>query len=235
MSIKIMSEVWELTELSQPQTLVALALADHADEDGYCYPAIEKIAAKARLKRRRTQQIIADLEHLELLRIERGAGRRQTSRYWFTLDRYKGAKIAPFPKGAIDDEKRCTAPPEKVQSRARKGATASAPESSVTVIEPSGNRQGARARGSRPAIRLPDDFELTEPRRAFAVGEGIDPDREFAKFLDHWRAASGANARKRCWDAAWRNWCRYAVDRFGHQPARRGNGRGRYDDLFRED
>lgn len=59
---------------------------------------------------------------------------------------------------------------------------------------------------------LPDDFELTDARRQVAVKERVDPDRTFAAFCDYWRAASGARARKRDWDATWRNWCRRAGD-----------------------
>lgn len=62
------------------------------------------------------------------------------------------------------------------------------------------------------AQRLPADFGLTDERRAMARDENADPDREFAKFTDYWRAASGANARKHDWDATWRNWCRKSGD-----------------------
>ena len=78
---------------------------------------------------------------------------------------------------------------------------------------------GERAARAPTAKRLPDDFTLTEARKETAKGEGADPAREFAKFTDHWRAASGANARKHDWDAAWRNWCRKSHDM-------RPNGRG---------
>jgi hypothetical protein len=71
---------------------------------------------------------------------------------------------------------------------------------------------GERVSRAPTARRLPDDFSLTESRKAIAKAEGADPEREFAKFTDHWRAASGANARKHDWDAAWRNWCRKSHD-----------------------
>jgi hypothetical protein len=41
----------------------------------------------------------------------------------------------------------------------------------------------------------------------------VDGRRETAKFIDHWRAASGAVARKADWVAAWRNWMRKADER----------------------
>lgn len=77
-----------------------------------------------------------------------------------------------------------------------------------------GGLEGRVARAARSALarRLPEDFELTPERRAIAVTENANPEREFATFIDHWRSASGAKARKHDWDAAWRNWCRRAAD-----------------------
>ena len=96
------------------------------------------------------------------------------------------------------------------------------PDPSETIQRPKG-REGkgiegkkkereARAPRSALATRLPTDFGLTPERRAIAEIEKSDPDREFATFTDHWRSASGANARKHDWDATWRNWCRRAAD-----------------------
>jgi hypothetical protein len=62
----------------------------------------------------------------------------------------------------------------------------------------------------------------------------VDGKRETDKFVDHWTAASGANARKRDWAAAWRNWMRQADERGGsrangnHRPSRQQET----DDLF---
>lgn len=86
------------------------------------------------------------------------------------------------------------------------------------------NGEGEHAARAATAQRLPDDFELTGERRGVAQSERVDCEREFARFTDHWRASSGANARKRDWDAAWRNWCRKAADGLpgGRVPARLG-------------
>jgi uncharacterized protein YdaU (DUF1376 family) len=73
----------------------------------------------------------------------------------------------------------------------------------------SSKKQEEEARASR----LPTDWGLTDARKAVAESERLDPVRTHQKFTDHWRSASGANARKRDWDAAWRNWCRNEADR----------------------
>jgi uncharacterized protein YdaU (DUF1376 family) len=74
---------------------------------------------------------------------------------------------------------------------------------------------------TQPKVRatgqfIPDGFALTPERRRVAVAERVaNPEREFERFTDYWRAASGANARKRDWDGTWRNWCRKAADMGG--------------------
>jgi uncharacterized protein YdaU (DUF1376 family) len=47
---------------------------------------------------------------------------------------------------------------------------------------------------------------------------------EQEKFIDYWKSASGANARKRDWNATFRNWCRKYADVSGF--SRTGQARG---------
>lgn len=75
-----------------------------------------------------------------------------------------------------------------------------------------GRERTPRAARSALATRLPADFGLTPERRAIAEAEKADPEREFATFTDHFRAAPGVKGRKNDWDAAWRNWCRRSPD-----------------------
>lgn len=77
-----------------------------------------------------------------------------------------------------------------------------------------GGDRGARAERSRDATRLPADWQPSVALKAWA-GENepaVDAYRETLKFLDYWRAASGAKARKHDWDAAWRGWISRAAE-----------------------
>ena len=70
MSIRLMSQVWEDPRIqSQPELLVLLALADHARDDGVCWPSIRTIAAKARVEERSAQRIIRRLIEKGLVEI----------------------------------------------------------------------------------------------------------------------------------------------------------------------
>lgn len=66
MSIRLMNMVWDNTDewLSGSRRLVMLALADNANDEFQCWPAIETIAKKANLGTRYTLEILKELtEH----------------------------------------------------------------------------------------------------------------------------------------------------------------------------
>lgn len=92
--------------------------------------------------------------------------------------------------------------------------TPDSPFTETTVSE-----RGKPRRTDKSAKRLPEDFELTKERRLVAEAERLPAERTFAKFVDYWRSASGARARKLDWDATWRNWCRTEADRARATPA----------------
>ncbi len=70
-------------------------------------------------------------------------------------------------------------------------------------------------KGSKKGSRLPHGWEPTERDVAWFEKNypGHDWRYETEKFSDHWSAASGQNATKLDWSAAWKNWIRMASDR----------------------
>ena len=76
MSIKVMSQVWESEDewLRASRRLVLLALADNANDEGYCWPAIDTIAKKANLGRRYVMSILSELEEKKYLLRQQRAG-----------------------------------------------------------------------------------------------------------------------------------------------------------------
>ena len=73
MSIMAMTWAWGLTDLDQSQTLVLLALADAANDEGVCWPSQVEIGRKARLKDRAVRNQIRSLEAAGLLSVSRRA------------------------------------------------------------------------------------------------------------------------------------------------------------------
>lgn len=80
MSIKLMSAVWERSDISSTQKLVLLALADWANDDGLCWPSIDRLAQKTGMAGRSVQRIIRDLEQTGLVKRDEVVGKG--NRYW---------------------------------------------------------------------------------------------------------------------------------------------------------
>jgi hypothetical protein len=81
-------------------------------------------------------------------------------------------------------------------------------KSSYTSSVTNSERESAPATRPRTkGSRIPTDFELTDERRAKAAAQGLNPELEFEKFTNYWRAKAGANATKLDWDLTWSSWC----------------------------
>ncbi|MBY0475439.1 MAG: helix-turn-helix domain-containing protein [Nitrosomonas sp.] len=157
MSIKIMTEVFERYPNGGGEMLLALAISDHASDDGTnVYPSVKHLAEKTRQSERTIQYQLRKMEEsgwLIVVADEKG-GRSKAREYKINIDWIKGANIAPFKsetkgaeiapinlpiKGATDDIKGAS-DDIKGASDDTKGAIAVAPESlesSLTIIEPS--------------------------------------------------------------------------------------------------
>ena len=81
MSIKVMTAVWEHGPDDKSELLMLLALADHCDDDGHCYPGMARLARKCRITERGAQKILRRLELDRWISIETGGGRRNCNLY----------------------------------------------------------------------------------------------------------------------------------------------------------
>ncbi len=71
-----MTEVWESSSTKGGARLVLLALADYANDEGYCHPGVERLALKSALTERNVQFILRDLEARgELVTLQRDGSR----------------------------------------------------------------------------------------------------------------------------------------------------------------
>lgn len=62
MSIKVITLVWDKSEHKGNNLLTLLALADNANDDGYCWPGLDNIAKKTRVSRNTVIRCIKTLE-----------------------------------------------------------------------------------------------------------------------------------------------------------------------------
>lgn len=176
MSVRIMAEVFDRYPGGGTELLLALAIADHAHDDGTnVYPSVKRLAEKTRQSERSVQYHLRKMEETGWLLLVREAvggrgGAGMPREYRINPSWIKGADFAPIEKGAdfsgaekgaADDGKGCKPAQERVQTSAEKGATAIAPEPSynhkATVSEPERDAP-KRARSSDATAALLDEL-----------------------------------------------------------------------------
>jgi len=63
-SVRVMAAVWDHSQTTMGTRLVFLALADHCDHEGVCWPAKAQLARKCRMSERTIQRALAEIEEL---------------------------------------------------------------------------------------------------------------------------------------------------------------------------
>lgn len=150
MSVKWMAEVWGYFELTQHETLVLLALADHANDDGVCWPSLDHISLKSRCTKDAVCRAIKRLEKLRYVAKRRRA--QKTTVYQLLVNRSK------VDRSAIDSPESTLAAPESTVGSIH------TPNLPNHQVEPSlSPRQ--QADGAALADPLIDPFSGTDPLR----------------------------------------------------------------------
>lgn len=75
MSTIIMSACWPLQGMSPAQKAVLISLADQANDQGVCWPAVDSIATRCCLSKRAVQQAIKWLRSVGIVSVEERQGR----------------------------------------------------------------------------------------------------------------------------------------------------------------
>jgi len=144
MSIGIMNRVWKKSECKGTDLLLLLALADNADDDGYCWPGIEYLAAKIRMTPQSVINITTRIEKAGELLVKHN--RREGNRYLILVEMTDDEKCAGIRKMRFNAEqqeaitqsllsKACfTSEPKDLYNRTK---TAVLEEPSLTIKESS--------------------------------------------------------------------------------------------------
>lgn len=82
-----MTLVWSRAPYNGSTLLILLALADWANDEGVAWPAMDRLAKKARIDKRSARRVIRRLEKEGILVIEEGGGRSKQNRYFIQLKR----------------------------------------------------------------------------------------------------------------------------------------------------
>lgn len=181
MSIEMLNAVFLLEMESPTDKSVLLALANHADPDGYCWPSIKRLCLYTALSERTVQNALRRLECAGLVSTTERVG---------TSTMYQ-----------LHPRSRCTPPPQEVHPT----PAAAAPEPSYNHQEPT-----ALSKTSRRAHRLPDSWQPEPHDLDWAVQAypNVEVKDETDRFRDYWIGNGKAMVD---WRATWRNWIRRAA------------------------
>lgn len=170
MSVKIMSQIWEL-DLPAGEKLIALGFADHANDEGICRPSFSRIAWKCGVSRATVKRMVRRFQDAGILaRMEMHAGHRsplwrvipengaKLSRFVSDLERSRGVILTPLGVKRV-----CGNPVEKPveagkpENRQRGHGDPSAASRGVTAVTPESKALEPKERGvaSAAAPALP--------------------------------------------------------------------------------
>jgi hypothetical protein len=201
MSIDLMSAVWKRGPADTTMRFVLLALADHANDQGYCWPGYDGLAAKCAISRRTAVRAIKQLEVDGWLTLEHRAanGKTMSNGYHLSL-----AKLGVTPSHPTSRRGDTVTPVGVTQDHPRGdrvspiGVTECHPN---LHLEPSINHQGepSAAEAERPRAVKRRAAAAAHPRLK-AIGLGTNAKTlallELPHFDDDYAAAMVAWAQR---------------------------------------
>jgi hypothetical protein len=244
MSNKALTWAFEQRCGSAGRKAVLVALADKADEAHSCYPSQALLAQMTEQSERAVRGHLAALVKMGLV----VRARRFTQAGHRTSDRYE----LPVSLAVAVSHRQDPPPAESATGRMQRPAGRPPAESAARQPdhrqndaqtyrqnlpgnpkeEPKDQEIAPRKRvAAEKGTRIPDGWKRSELDVAWQRREQI-PDAfarpVTAEFVNYWHAASGRNATKRDWSAAWKQWMsrewrekgpRWARDHEGADPA----------------
>ena len=180
MAIKVMTQVWENGPQDKMERFVLLALADHCNDEGHCYPSLDLLQKKCLLTRQGLCNVIDRLEQKGYIVRQRGGGKGNPTNYWIQLD-----SLRPQPKSQVDksqvDQSNSQVDTRKSQADQEKESSWLDGNRQGTTKEPSKKRESAPAR--EEALSVIDDYFKASPKpfQRDKITAIVDD-------LDRWRA-----------------------------------------------
>ena len=229
MSVEAMSWAFAIPLPPCPKSIL-VALANRADEDGYCWPGIEDLERRTGWKRRAIQTAIRFLLTHKLIGVSprfTSSGQQDSNLYRLSLGINpattgcgEGAADAPLGVQQMHGEGAPHAPKsssgsssESSSEDSEEGDRHAAPPPSAPILCVESRRKKTKktktgqSRGHRTS-GFPEGWEVEPWMIQLCKGFGLNPDREFAEFRNH-HLAIGTVFRS--WPHAFRTWVSRSV------------------------
>jgi hypothetical protein len=225
MSGYISGAVWISGPKHHNQRYVLLAIADNANDHGYCWPSVETIVEKCLISKSTVLRCLESLEHDGWLQINKKAVEYRGNSYQIVLEKLSferpksGVRLKPEKKSQVSINK------SQVSTDAESGVIndiAIRKNLQEPSLEPSFYLQPPDEPKQKKATRIPIGFDVTNTHRVWAQANHMpNPSDHIEEFRDYWTAKPGPGAVKLDWDATFRTWLRNAA-------SRNGNGNSKY-------
>lgn len=166
-----MSIVWDAYPGGGSELLLALALADHADDKGdRIYPSVKHLALKTRLSERTVQYLLREMEGRGWLIVVAREAYKKARRYRIPIERVQSLHPS-------SPAKRVQPGVEKGEKQRKKGATAIAPESSLTTTTIRTTTTGSCGGGDclPQTLALPPGLSGDEKGKALEIVSRLSP------------------------------------------------------------
>jgi len=216
-----MAKIWEAGPEKQSDRFVLLALADFANDDGECWPSMQRLASKTCMTERGAQKIVRRLEADGWLTIGTGGGRHGCNQYTINPE-----PRSPFQEVETPNEVHPErgSPPNvdaETLNESAENPEHGSPEPSRTIKEPSEEPPvGPPAEDEPPPkARLPEAWVLDDAGWDYARSLKLN-DTEIQEIADdfhaYWTDRRDRDSRKseRGWRQCWKNRVRVVAPQF---------------------
>ncbi|GAB3528585.1 helix-turn-helix domain-containing protein [Photobacterium alginatilyticum] len=218
MSVKVMSAVWDADNLKGNTKLIMLCLADFANDEGYCWPSLDRIAKKCGISLSTVKSQLANLckdgfvrKELRKKTTASGEITNDTNMYWIDVRKLHDSESASV--------ENCPRAKSDLGQNSLKGRPEADPKPSLDpsdikdppIVPQSGDsgKSSAKPTRKRSKTLLPAGFSVTAEMNQWYAQQGFTLDVHEA--TNQWADAMIARGSKYTdWIAAWRNGMRNA-------------------------
>jgi hypothetical protein len=241
MSVRALTWSFNLLLHDLAAKAVLNALADHADEEGMCWPSMTRIARFAGCEEKTVRRALARLVERGLIEREARPGKSDVFRLNFDApgedDPSPNAplpKRAPLPKTAPPNEGgtpdfEAQTPPNEAHDPSQRG------RGTVSNRQKNPHEPSKGTTNEPPRTKLPRDWRPTLDDRGYAIGQGLDADAVEAAFTDYFGEGRGRSEKRTLdgWSKRFRVWVSADAARRPSAPGRAQNVRpARGNDAF---
>lgn len=218
MSVKVMSAVWDADSLKGNSKLIMLCLADFANDEGYCWPSLDRLAKKCGVSRSTIKAQIKSLCEQRIITKEcriksskEGVKNNDTNMYWIDVRKLQNSDL---PQGENNPRAK-----SDLGQNASKGGPEADPKPSLDpsdikdppIVPQTGDSKklSGKQTHNKSKTELPAGFSATAEMHQWYAQQGFTLDIHDA--TNQWADAMIARGAKYTdWIAAWRNGMRNA-------------------------